>query len=121
MNNRDSALDKTRELGNAIINSIEFQNLISAEDDYHNDLELISCIEDSNHIKDKDKLEALKKSIDKSLTMKKLNQAKMDYEKLFKNINNLISYITNEESRVHISLPQDKKGCGGGCGGCGAK
>lgn len=135
MDNTNSVLDKARELGNSIIQSIEFQNLLKAEEDYHNDVDLLNLIETLNKIKDKynsekstehddyvylKEIKKLEQSLNENPTIKNLNIAKSNYDKLFKNINNLISYITDEESRVSVELFKDKKGCGG-CGGCSAK
>lgn len=135
MGNATNVLDKTRELGYSIIHSIEFQALLKAEENFHNDIELLTLIETFNKSKNEydseksvghndderlKKIKQLEQSLSENSTLKKLDIAKSNYDKLFKNINNLISYITDEESRVSVELFKDKKGCGG-CGGCSTK
>ena len=128
MNNTNGALDKARELGNSITQSIEFQLLLKAEDDFHNDIELLSLIEvldkikaTSSHEEYLEDIDTLEEEINKSSTMIELTLAKKNYDKLLKDINNIISYMTDDESRVSRSTSKNKKGCGGSCGGCSTK
>lgn len=128
MNNTNGVLDKARELGNSITQSIEFQALLKAEDDFRNDIELLSLIGVIDKIKATSSQEeylediiTLEEEINKSSIMIELNLAKKNYDKLLKDINNIISYITDEESRVLFSTSKSKKGCGSSCGGCSTK
>lgn len=134
MQNNKDVLDITRELGMAIADSEEYKNLLKAEEDFYNDLELskilsdLEILKEANSFIDKsntdievleiqtNKINSLQQSINQSVTMNNLKQAKEKYDKLFKNINNLISYMTDDESRVKIT--QGKSGCGG-CGSSG--
>lgn len=134
--NSKNVLDVTRELGSSIVDSKEYSGLLKAEEDFHNDSELsqmlgeLERLRDQHSSKDKsdsssdidylesymNKINTLEQLVSTNTTMVNLKQAKEKYDKLFKNINNLISYMTDEESRVMIT--QSKCGCGGNSGGC---
>ena len=127
-------LDNARELGNSITESKEYKQLVSAEDDFHNDTSLQKMIKELESLKTissscgnnherlmyDDKINELKQNISKSDVMNKLNLAKAKYDKVFKNVNNIISYITDDESRVKVK-EESSGGCGGGCSSCSCK
>lgn len=122
MNKEKDVLDITRDLGYAIVDSKEYQGLIKAEENFYNDLELSKNLSDLEALTDESELIKLEEKINNSSTMKNLIEAREKYDKLFKNINNLISYMTDEESR--IKLKKKKSGCGGctsSCSGCSNK
>lgn len=134
MSKKLDSLDYARELGRAVVESSEYKNLVKAEEDYINDLELKKNIDELEKIKkiynaSKNsseheiqmylaKIRELEAVISSNKTMDDLISARENYDKLFKNINNLISYITDEESRINIS--SSKGGCSS-CSGCGNK
>ena len=67
-----------------------------------------------------DKINELKQSIEKSSVMNQLTRAKAQYDKVFKDVNNIISYITDDESRINVK-EESSSGCGGGCSSCNCK
>lgn len=131
-------LDNARDLGYSVTESQEYKNLIKAEEDFLNDSSLKklmdelektrSLFESSPNIEQHEvnmylnKINELEETINNDETLKALIEAKNEYDKLFKNINSLISFITDEESRITLKSSSSKSGCGGGCssksGGC---
>lgn len=125
-------LDCARELGLAIVESSEYKNLVKSEEDYINDLELKKNIDELEKIKKiyaisknsseheiqmyLTKIRELESNISNNKTMNDLISNKQNFDKLLKKINNLISYITDEESRININ--SSKGGCSS-CSGCG--
>ena len=129
-------LDNARELGNSITKSKEYKQLVSAEDDFHNDTSLQKMIKELESLKTissscgnnherlmyDDKINELKQSINKSDVMNNLTNAKAEYDKVFKDVNNIISYITDDESRIKVKEESTSGGCGsGGCSSCNCK
>ena len=128
-------LDNARELGNSITSSKEYKQLVRAEDDFHNDTNLQKIIKELESLKKlssscgnnherlmyDDKINELKQSIEKSSVMNQLTRAKAQYDKVFKDVNNIISYITDDESRIKVEEESSSGGCGGGCSSCNCK
>ena len=129
-------LDSARDLGYAIVESLEYKNLIKAEEDFYNEsklkdiideLEITRSLYNSSPNSEEhevtmylNKIKELEQTINEHSIMNNLKIARSEYDKLFKNINNLISYITDEESRINLKNSSSKSGCGG-CsksGGC---
>ena len=122
-------LDSARDLGYSITESLEYKVLIKAEEDFLNDSNLEklmnelektrSLYESSPNIEQHevnmylDKINELEETINSDETIKALTKAKSEYDKLFKNINSLISFITDEESRINLKSSSSKSGCGG--------
>ena len=128
-------LDSARELGNSITESKEYKKLVKAEDDFHNDTNLQKIIKELESLKKissscgnnherlmyDDKINELNQSISRSDVMNNLTLAKAEYDKVFKDVNNIISYITDDESRIKVKKESNSGGCGGGCSGCHSK
>ena len=134
MDNKKDVLDSARELGYAITESVEYKDLIKAEENYLNDNKLNKTIEELKTTKDmyssatnledhevnmyKAQIRHLQEILDTNDNMKNLVAAQADYDRIFKNINNLISYVTDDESRIKIK--SEKKNCSS-CSGCSKK
>lgn len=138
MKSKSNPLDLSRDLGYAVTKSPEYKNLIKAEEDFLNDYNLKKLMDElektrslyelSPNIEQHEanmylaKINELEETINKDETIKSLTKARSEYDKLFKNINSLISFITDEESRITLKSSSSKGGCGGGCssksGGC---
>lgn len=139
MKNNSNPLDSTRDLGYAITESIEYKNLIKAEEDFYNEPKLKDLIDELESTRSLynsspnsgehevtmylNKIKELEQIVDQNSVMINLTEARSEYDKLFKNINSLISYITDEESRINIKSSSTKSGCGGcsksgSSGGC---
>ena len=122
-------LDSARDLGYSITESLEYKNLIKAEEDFYNDSKLKQLMDElettrSLHESSPNsgehevqmyltKIKELEQTINDNETMKNLTDARIDYDKIFKNINSLISFITDEESRINLKSSSSKSGCGG--------
>lgn len=135
MNNTNNPLDRARELGYTILKSVEYENLIKAEENYLNDnyaIELIKILnaksEEYNVLKsnynkeehlilelEKD-INKFKKEVDNNKSIQNFYVCKSEYDKLLKNINNLIKFITNEDERISIDINTNNK-CSS-CRGC---
>ena len=138
MKSKSNPLDTARDLGYSITETTEYKNLIKAEEDFLNDYNIKKLMdelektrslhESSPNIEQHEvnmylnKINELEETINNDETIKALTKAKSEYDKLFKNINSLISFITDEESRIILKDSSSKGGCGGGCssksGGC---
>ncbi|MTI48132.1 YlbF family regulator [Sporosalibacterium faouarense] len=126
-NNYSNPLDKARELGSAIINSKEYSELKEAEKQFLNDKasDLLDSYnskmkEYSNLVSKKDRnleeeeslmaeLKDLKKEIDNNEVINYQYECQKKYDKLIKDINDIINYMTGNN--------QKKSGCSG-CSGC---
>lgn len=136
MNNKNDILDNARNLGNSITQSIEYQNIIKAEEDYLNDTKLEKIIKELEFTKNmydsatnledhevnmyKAQIRHLEEVLANSNTLNNLKEAKDKYDKIFKNINNIISYLIDEDSRIKVDLNSNKKDCSS-CSGCSKK
>lgn len=131
MNKQNDILSSARQLGYAITESTEYEDLIKAEEDFQNDIKLNKTIKELESTKNMYKtatnledhevnmyiaqIKHLEEIVANSENMNNLISAKVKYDKIFKNINNLISYVTDDESRIEIK--SDKKDCSS-CSGC---
>lgn len=131
MKSKLNPLDSARDLGYSITNSLEYKNLIKVEEDFLNDSNLKKSMDELEATRSLyesspnsgehevhmylNKIKELEETINNNETMKNLIEAKSEYDKLFKNINSLISFITDEESRITLKSSSSKSGCGGGC------
>ena len=123
MKTNSNPLELARELGISILNSKELEMYIKAEtllknNKYSMDLknlyniklkeynDSLSSNEDSDLLKKE--LLGLKDKIDSNSFINNYNKTKEDYDKLLKNINNILDYITNN----------NWKGSKCSCGGC---
>lgn len=121
-------LDKARDLGLAIIDSKEYCNLKEAEKNLLNNQEassLISLFEkkneefsiitrkkeyDSNYVKEVvSDIKRIQKDIDNNPIISHLYHCQKKYDKLIKNINDIIDYMTGNNRK--------KNGCSN-CSGC---
>ncbi|AFS78525.1 hypothetical protein Curi_c15160 [Gottschalkia acidurici 9a] len=128
MSSKVNPLDKARELGYAILQSVEYENLIKAEEDYYNDPDatlLVKRLNDKkseyNLLDDKsdkeNEINKLQQAIENNTAIQNLYQCKNRYNKLLTNIDNIIKFITNESERTSIDTVHEKRGCNG-CSGC---
>ena len=125
MENNLNVLDNARNLGNSIVESEEYKNLLKAEEDYYNDKKLTELLKELNDIKEKTNdpqdISRLEEKISRNKSMISYTNAKDKYDEVFKNINNLITYITDGQSRPITEKSKDTKdcstcsGCSGGC------
>ncbi len=136
MKSKLNPLDSARDLGYSITQSVEYKNLIKAEEDFYNDTKLKNLMDELESMRSLynsspnsgehevrmylEKIEELEQKIGQNTTMNNLTTARIEYDKLFKNINSLLSYITDEESRINLKSSSSKSGCGGcsSSGGC---
>lgn len=120
MENNTDILDIARDLGNSIIKSQEYKNLLKSEEDYYNDQELRELLKKLKTAKKEDRGQ-LQEKINKNMSMISYKDAKDKYDKVFNSINNLITYITDGQSRPILEINSNKKncdecsGCSGGC------
>ena len=126
MKNNTDILDNARDLGNSIIKSQQYNDLLKSEEDYYNDKELtrlLKKLEDyKKGSKEKGHIAKIQEKINQNKSMISYRNAKDKYDEVFKNINNLITYITDGQSRPIMEVGTVKKdcsscsGCKGGCG-----
>lgn len=120
MKNNTELLDNARNLGYSIIQSQEYKNLLKSEEDYYNDLELTVLLKELKNAEGKDKDE-LQDKINRNKSMINYISAKDKYNEIFNKINNLITYITDGQSRPLLEVKINNKdcndcsGCSGGC------
>lgn len=122
MKNNPDVLDNARNLGYSVTKSVEYKNLLQAEEDYYNDRELLELLEELKNAKEKDdsnndEINKLEIKISQNKSMISYTDAKDKYDELFKSINNLISYITDGQSRPILGIDSNKKDCSS-CSGC---
>lgn len=122
------SLDKARDLGLAITDSKEYSNLKEAEKNFLNNQEasnLINLIEkkkeefnlitrkkeyDSSYAKEVlNDIKKIQKDIDSNPIISHLYHCQKEYDKLIKNINDIIDYMTGNNRK--------KNGCSN-CSGC---
>ncbi|WIV10940.1 hypothetical protein [Proteiniborus sp. MB09-C3] len=91
-NKNTSPIELARELGFSIIDSIQYRNLKKLEEEMQNETE-------------------------NDITIQNYLQAKKDYEKLLKNVYNIIEYMTGETRLISSSDGCCGK-CHSNCSGC---
>ena len=135
MKNKSNPLDKARELGFAISQSSEYEDLIKAEEDYLNDSDAENLIKDLNDKKIEynllkndcskenktleleKEINELQEKINNNKAIQNLYSCQNNHEKLLKNINNIINFITNNDERISINATVNNKSCSS-CTGC---
>ncbi len=135
MKNNSDVLDNARNLGYSITQSVEYKDLLKAEEDYYNDPELTELLKQLENMKEKynssknnddteneinrnrENINELQEKINQNKSMVTYTDAKDKYDEVFKSINNLITYITDGQSRLIIETGSDKKDCSE-CSGC---
>ncbi len=120
-NNNVNPMANARELGFSIINSAEYEALKKSEQDILNNKTLLDFLrnsdliqgENDNSIKlklDSSKIQEIQQKFNESTEIIQYLEANRNYERLLKNIYNIIEYITEDKK-----LSNSNKGCCGKC------
>lgn len=131
-NKNTNPIKLARELGFSIINSTEYITLKKLEEEIINSeislnlLKSIEAIQSSNDnstsienlVLDSPKTQEIQSEINDSTIIKQYLEGKKSYEKLLKNVFNIIEYMTGEIRATSSSSNGCCGQCHNGCAGC---